>query len=259
MSDAPRQEPVQISVKNLSVDLPAFNIHNLSLKKNLLRIGSNDRIHAQSKTVIIHALRNFSFEVHDGDRIGLIGLNGSGKTTLLRTLAGVYRPTAGTISVQGRVVPMLTSGIGMYEDASGFNNIRNCGVQLGMTLQEIEAKMPEIAAFTGLGDYLSLPIYTYSSGMRVRLTFAISTAVDADILLLDEVMSAGDASFAHKAAERFQSLLNRIRILVVASHNEDWMREWCNKAILISDGHLLECGPTDAVLKTYKALVQHQD
>ncbi len=244
----------RISAYDLHVHLPVFNFHSQSLKKTALRAGTGGRIHADAKAVMIEALRAIDFEIEDGDRIGLIGPNGAGKTTLLRTLAGVYHPTAGTLEIEGRLVPMLSVGIGMYEDASGYENIRNLGVALGMMPEEIEAKYDEIAAFTELGEYLELPVYTYSAGMRTRLSFAVATAIEAEILLLDEVISAGDASFVHKASARFRQLLQRTRILVLASHSPQWIAESCNKAMLLVDGRIADFGDVDSILRAYEAM-----
>lgn len=247
----PHPRPVGIRVENLTVHLPIFNIHSLSLKKQILNLGSGGRIQSHARTVFIEALRDLSFEFKDGDRIGLVGLNGAGKSTLLRVLAGVYHPTAGSIDVSGRVVPMLATGVGMYDDATGYENIRNCGLQMGMSMGEIDEKAESIAEFTQLNDYMNLPIFTYSTGMRTRLSFAIATAMDSEILLLDEIIGAGDISFMHKAHERFIQMIERTRILVLASHNNAWVHDFCNKALLLDQGRLVAFGPTDEVLDTY--------
>lgn len=244
----------RISADNLHLNLPVFNFQAQSLKKSALRITSGGRIHTEAKAVVVEALRGISFDIRDGDRVGLIGSNGAGKTTLLRTIAGVYYPTAGSLAVEGRLAPMLNVGVGMFEDASGLENIRNLGIALGMLPAEINAKYDEIAEFTELDDYLHLPICTYSAGMRTRLTFAVATAVDAEILLLDEVISAGDAAFVHKAGARFRNFLDRTRILVLASHSPQWIAESCNKAMLLADGRLVEYGDVETVLKAYDVM-----
>ncbi len=254
MMNSPDPQAASIRAENLSIHLPVFNIHSLSLKKKLIRLGSGNRIQSHARTVVIEALRDLSFEISDGDRVGLIGLNGAGKSTLLRVLAGVYHPTAGKLDIRGRVVPMLMAGAGMYEDATGYENIRNCGLQMGMSMAEISAKTDDIARFTELDEYLDLPIFTYSTGMRTKLGFAIATAIDSDILLLDEVIGAGDISFMQKAAKRFNQFIGRTRILILASHDETWIREFCTKAMLLDQGRLVEFGPTESVLKTFHKL-----
>ncbi|MBF0560655.1 MAG: ABC transporter ATP-binding protein [Alphaproteobacteria bacterium] len=246
---------VRIEADRVSVHLPVFNINSLSLKKNLLRLGTNGRIHAGSKHLVIEALRSISFVFEEGDRVGIVGLNGAGKTTLLRTIAGIFRPTGGRLDVVGRVVPLLMVGAGMYDDASGYENIRSCALQHGMSVPEIEAKIDEIAEFTALGTYLSLPLYTYSAGMRMRLSYAVATAIESDILVLDEVIGAGDAVFAQTCAQRFSALLGRTRIIVLATHDSGSIRRYCNKALLLREGQVTDFGPTEGVLKTYERTI----
>jgi ABC-type polysaccharide/polyol phosphate transport system ATPase subunit len=243
--------PVRIVADTVSIHLPIYNINSLNLKKTLLRVGTGGRIHAAAKCLVVEALRGVSFTAEEGDRIGLVGLNGAGKTTLLRAVAGIFQPTGGRLEVSGRVVPLLAVGVGMHDDATGYENLRNCALQQGMTVDEIAAKIDEIAAFTQLGDYLDLPTYTYSAGMRMRLGFAVATAMDADILALDEVIGAGDAVFVNRAVERFNSMLERTRIVLLATHDEAAIRTLCNKVLLLAEGRVLDFGPTDAVLQTY--------
>ena len=246
---------IRIVADNLSIHLPIYNINSLNLKKTLLRVGTGGRIHAASKCLVVEALRGVSFAAEEGDRIGLVGLNGAGKTTLLRAVAGIFHPTGGSLRVDGRVVPLLAVGVGMHDDATGHENLRSCALQQGMTVAEIDAKIDEIAAFTQLGEYLDLPIYTYSAGMRMRLGFAVATAMDADILALDEVIGAGDAVFINRAMERFNSLLNRTRIVLLATHDLGAIRTLCNKALLLGEGRVLDFGPTESVLDTYARCV----
>ena len=245
-----------IRVENLFVHLPIYNIHGLSLKKYLLRVTTGGRLQRASNILVVEALRGISFEIQDGDRIGLIGFNGSGKTTLLRTLAGVFRPTAGRIQTDGRVVPLIITDVGLNDDAIGHDNIRTCALSLGMTPKEIDQKFDEIVAFTELGEYLHLPLYALSTGMRTRISFAVATAIDAEILLLDEVIGTGDAAFVTKAMARFDTLITRTRILMIASHNLGWVRTFCNKTMLLVDGRLIEFGPTEQVLATYTSLIE---
>ena len=186
-----------------------------------------------------NALKDLSFEAHDGDRIGLIGGNGSGKTTLLRVLSEVYPPTRGEVEVHGRVSPMLDTSLGMSMDATGYENIRMCGVLWGLTRDEIEASVDDIAGFTELGEYLKMPVRTYSSGMRLRLAFAIATLRQPDILLLDEVIGVGDAAFFAKAHARLQGLIERSRILFVATHTTRILEDLCNKVLWLHQGSLV--------------------
>jgi ABC-2 type transport system ATP-binding protein/lipopolysaccharide transport system ATP-binding protein len=239
-------------VVDASVDIPVYDVAGTSLRKFILGRTVGGRFAQGSSHVIINALKNISFEAHDGDRIGLIGNNGSGKTTLLRALADVYPPTSGSVKVNGRVSTMFDATLGMYEDSTGFENIRVSGILWGLTRSQIEASMTDIIEFTELGDYLSLPLRTYSTGMKLRLAFAIATLRQPDILLLDEVIGVGDAGFYQKAYSRLQSLVRRTRILVVASHSNAIIKQLCNKAIWLRNGVLVAYGDVEGVLKDYQ-------
>ena len=241
-----------IRVVDVSVEIPVYDVTSTSLRKFILGRTVGGRFAQGANHVIINALKNISFEAHDGDRIGLIGNNGSGKTTLLRALADVYPPTSGSVYVNGRVSTMFDATLGMYEDLTGFENIRVSGILWGLTRSQIEASMPDIIEFTELGDYLSLPIRTYSTGMKLRLAFAIATLRQPDILLLDEVIGVGDAGFYQKAYARLQSLVRRTRILVVASHSNAIIQQLCNKALWLRNGVLEAYGDVAEVLKDYQ-------
>ncbi|MGE5517433.1 MAG: ABC transporter ATP-binding protein [Bacteroidota bacterium] len=241
----------RIVAQNISLNLPIYNFHARSLKKTLLRIGTGGRISAESQYVIVEALRDVSFEIENGDRVALVGRNGAGKTTLLRTLAGVYHPTAGTLTTEGKVVPLLTVGVGMVEEFSGYENILAGALHVGLNREQALSLQEEIAEFTELGDYLELPIHTYSAGMRARLSFAIATAITPEILLLDEGIGAGDAFFAAKAQARFERMMTDSSIMVLASHDENLVRGFCNKALLFDNGRLLDFGPVDNILAAY--------
>ena len=241
-----------IRVADVSVDIPVYDVASTSLRKLILGRTVGGRFAQGGTHVIINALKNISFEAHEGDRIGLIGNNGSGKTTLLRALADVYPPTSGSVDVDGRVSTMFDATLGMYEDSTGFENIRVSGILWGLTRSQIEASMDDIIEFTELGDYLNLPLRTYSTGMKLRLAFAIATLREPDILLLDEVIGVGDAGFYQKAYSRLQSLVRRTRILVVASHSNAIIQQLCNKAIWLRNGVLEAYGDVAEVLKDYQ-------
>lgn len=246
--------PMSASVvlTNIHIDLPIFDVSAQSLKKRVMRLGRRNRI-AEDNTgvVIVKAIDDLSLRLASGDRLGLIGHNGAGKSTLLRVMAGIYPPTAGSIEVRGKTVPLLDIALGMDDQSTGRQNIRLRGLLLGMTDAEIMRKTDEIADFTELGDYLDLPLRTYSSGMRVRLAFAISTAVEAEILLLDEVLGVGDASFQEKANRRLQELHDRAEIVVLAIHSSDAIRKTCNKALWMERGRLRMFGAVEDVLGAY--------
>jgi ABC-type polysaccharide/polyol phosphate transport system ATPase subunit len=171
---------------------------------------------------------------------------------LLRALADVYPPTSGTIDVKGRVSTMFDATLGMYEDSTGFENVRVSGILWGLSRAEIQASMDDIIQFTELGDYLNLPLRTYSTGMKLRLAFAIATLRSPDILLLDEVIGVGDAGFYQKAHSRLQSLVSRSRILVVASHADTIIQQLCNKAIWLRNGELVAYGDVGEILDAYR-------
>jgi|SRR4051794_12421201 ABC-type polysaccharide/polyol phosphate transport system ATPase subunit len=243
-----------ITLQNVSVDLPVFEIGGRSLKKKIAGLARSNQIAKDNDGIImVRALDNLNLSLQEGDRVGLIGHNGAGKSTLLRVLAGIYVPTSGEIYSRGRVVPLIDISVGMDELSTGRQNVRLRGLLLGMSNVEIQRKMEDIAAFTELGDHLDLPLRTYSSGMRLRLAFAVSTAVDADILLLDEVIGVGDASFIKKAEERMLNLQNRAKIVVLASHNEDVIRQMCNKVLWMDHGHARAFGPVDLITAQYAA------
>jgi homopolymeric O-antigen transport system ATP-binding protein len=243
-----------IRADRLSLDLAVLSADSRSLKKSLLAMykgPSRVAIDARSK-IIVHVLREVSFEFNDGDRIGLIGRNGAGKSTLLRVLARVYAPTGGNLELSGHVVPLLNLGVGIRDDSTGYENIRVCGLLLGMRYEEIAEKTRDIAEFTELGEYLSLPLYTYSAGMRTRLAFGIATAVDPDILLVDENVGAGDAGFIKKAEARMNDLMRRSSIVVLATHSNEMIERDCNRAILLDQGHIVAFGASADVVKEYR-------
>jgi ABC-type polysaccharide/polyol phosphate transport system ATPase subunit len=199
----------------------------------------------------VRALDGLSFTLQNGDRLGLIGHNGAGKSTLLKVLAGVYKPDSGFMQIEGRVSPLFNSAPGLDPDDDGYENIMTCGLFLGMTAEEINRKLPDIVAFCELGEYLDLPVRTYSNGMVARLGFAIATSIDPDILLLDEGLGAGDAAFAERAEARMKALIQRTRILVLASHSDALIKGMCNRAMLLEKGSLIASGPVDDILDHY--------
>ncbi len=205
--------------------------------------------------IVVKALDGVSFEISEGDRVALLGHNGSGKTTLLRTLAGIYEPSSGTIQASGRVFPLFDLQLGMDLDATGIENIWMRGKMLGLTTSEIKNSLDDIADFTELAEYLYMPIRAYSTGMALRLAFAISTAVTPEILVLDEMISAGDAAFISRADARLKEFLARTGILVIASHSMPMVRRWCNKGMLLEQGKILAHGPLEDVVSVYEAKI----
>lgn len=243
-----------IVVQGVSVTFPLYGAGSRSLKKTLANIGSRGRISADAKQrVIVKALRDVTFRVEHGDRLGLVGPNGAGKSTLLRVLAGIYEPNEGSVRCNGHVVSLFNPALGMEMEATGYENIRLRGLFLGLSQREIDSKREEIADFTELGDYLNMPVRTYSSGMVLRLAFAISTCAVPDILLMDEWIGAGDARFIAKAEKRMQNLVSESKIVVMASHSRDLIERLCNKALYIEGGEIRLQASTHEVLSAYAA------
>lgn len=203
--------------------------------------ATGGRIAAASRNVmVVRALSDVSLEIHEGDRVGIMGHNGSGKTSLLRMLAGIYEPTSGQLQVQGKVSSFINLGLGMDTEATGAENILLCGLMFGLEYDEIQRLTPSIGEFSGLGDFLDMPVRTYSSGMMMRLVFSIVTSVHAEILLMDEWLSVGDADFVVHAKERLTRLVDSASILVLASHNETVVEDLCNVIVRLEHGEVAE-------------------
>jgi ABC-type polysaccharide/polyol phosphate transport system ATPase subunit len=235
-----------IRLDHVSVEFPVYNINALSFKKNFIRMATGGRVlEDANQHVIVRSINQLSLEIQHGDRVGLIGHNGAGKSTFLRLLAGIYEPSSGDIDIQGKVSTMLDLMYGIESECTGYENIYNRGLLLGMTKSQVKANIEEIAEFSSLGDYLNMPVRTYSAGMMVRLAFAISASVQPDILLIDEVFGAGDANFMEKAQAKMRSLLNSSRIVVFASHAPKLIQEFCNKILVLNAGELQFFGGID--------------
>jgi lipopolysaccharide transport system ATP-binding protein len=229
-----------IKANNLCVEFPIFNSTNRSLKQNVLSASTGGRVARDArKHTIVRALDGINLDIKAGERVGLTGHNGSGKTTLLRVLAGVYAPTIGTINVQGTIASLLDIGLGMDAEATGYENIRVRGLLMGLSPEQIDARTDEIAAFTGLGDYLNMPMRTYSSGMIVRLGFAVSTSIQAEIVLMDEWLSVGDSDFQIKATKRLNEIVENSSILIIASHSRSLLENTTNKILDLEAGKII--------------------
>ncbi len=244
---------VRVDTWDACVDFPIFDAKTRSLKKSVLGaaggvIGSN-----ASNVVVVEALKNINLHLKHGDRIGLVGHNGAGKSTLLRLLSGIYEPTrGGACRVHGRVAPVFDLGVGMDPEISGYENIIIRGMFLGMTRKEMLKKIDDIAEFTELGDYLQMPLRTYSTGMRVRIALGVVTSIDPEILILDEGIGAVDADFMRKARGRLQSLVERSGILVFASHSNEFLAQLCDRALWIDKGEVRMEGGIEEVVGAYE-------
>lgn len=204
---------------------------------------------------VVTALRDISFELRDGDRLGLMGHNGAGKTTMLRLLAGAYPPTRGRITTIGSISTLFNATPGINAEGTGRENIITCGLHLGLTRRQIAAKMDEIIAFAELGDFIDLPVRIYSAGMMTRLGFSIVTAVEPEILLLDEGLATGDAHFARKASEKMNQLIASSSILVLASHSETLLADTCTRCIMLEHGRIIADGDAKDTVETYRRAV----
>lgn len=245
-----------VAAHDISVRYPVLSASARSIKNQILSRTTGGRIAGgKARTVEIQALNQLSFEFRAGDRVALIGHNGSGKSTLLRVLAGIYHPTEGSIQVRGRIAALFDAAFGLDVDATGYENIVLRAKYLGISRPEIMRQIDDIAAFTDLGSFLNMPIRTYSAGMVARLAFAISTSVDADILLIDEGVGAGDAAFMKKANERLQSLIDRSAIVVFASHDQKTTRDLCTRGLVLQSGGLVYDGGIDEAYEHYGFIV----
>ncbi len=229
----------RITIENLTVEFAIFGASARSMKNKILSQATGGRVMSGAREVVtVRAIDELNLEIKDGDRIGLIGHNGSGKSTLLRVLAGIYKPSGGSITIQGKVGTVLDPHAGMDPESTGIENIYLRGYMMGMSREEIASKLDEIAEFTELGEFLRLPMRTYSAGMFAQLAFSVSTAAENDILLIDEGIGAGDAGFRKKAQERIENLFRRTPIVILASHSEALISEFCNRRIHLEHGAL---------------------
>ncbi|BAX95552.1 ABC transporter ATP-binding protein [Mycobacteroides chelonae] len=243
---------VRIQTHEAWVEFPIFDAKSRSLKKAFLGKAGGAIGRNESNVVVIEALRDITLSLKEGDRVGLVGHNGAGKSTLLRLLSGIYEPTRGSSYVQGRVAPVFDLGVGMDPEISGYENIIIRGMFLGQTRKQMQAKVEEIADFTELGEYLSMPLRTYSTGMRVRLAMGVVTSIDPEILLLDEGIGAVDAEFMKKARIRLQQLVERSGMLVFASHSNEFLARLCNTAMWIDHGTIKMSGGIEEVVRAYE-------
>jgi len=228
-----------IHLNAVSVDFPIFNLNARSLKKKLLRLTTGGTFgHDERQCIVVKALDDISFKLEEGDRLGLIGHNGAGKSTLLRVLATIYEPSRGTFSYRGKISSLLDVMLWINPESTGYENIYIRGALLGLSHKEIKIKLNDIAEFTELGDFLYMPIRTYSSGMLMRLAFAVATSIQPDILLMDEAIGVGDKNFIEKANARLQQLIEKTSILVLASHSDDIIRKFCNKILVLNSGKM---------------------
>jgi len=230
-----------IKFDGVSLEYPLYGENNRSLKKSLINISTGGVFARNSKdNLVVTALNEVSFELRDGDSVGLIGHNGAGKTTLLRTMAGLYVPTSGSVKISGSVSTIIELGAGLDATLSGYDNIVRLGLLHGISLSDINKSMGEIEEFTELGNFLFSPVSTYSSGMLMRLMFAVSTIKMPDILIVDEMFSTGDSAFQIKAEKRMKNLIKQSKIFIFASHSRDLINQYCDRIFELNHGTLTE-------------------
>lgn len=249
-----------IKLDDASVHFPIYNARTRSFRHGLLHKVVGGRIQHYGGTATVEALRHLNLTLHAGDRLAVLGGNGAGKSTLLRVFSGSYEPTFGTADINGSVSSLLDITLGMDFELTGEENIILRGAFAGLRRAEARERVPEIAEFSELGEYLHLPVRTYSSGMVLRLAFGISTAGSPDILLLDEMIGVGDNAFAVKASRRIESMMDRASILALASHDPQILLKYCNRAVLLRKGEIAAEGSVSKVLQAHaSALSSHED
>ena len=241
-----------LKLEEASVKFTIYNSRTRSLKNRLLYSATGGRLSANNKgQVFINALNSINLSIHEGERLGVIGSNGSGKSTLLRLLCGVYEPVDGTFTSFGNVASLIDLTLGSDAEATGRENIYLRGRLLGIGKHVIDREVEQIIEFSELGEFIDMPLRTYSSGMHLRLGFSVSTMLTPDILLMDEWLSVGDDSFKEKAEKRMQELVQNTKILVIASHSRDTILETCNRVIWLEGGEIRLDSDPEHVLKSY--------
>lgn len=247
---------INIRLESVTVDFPVYSASARSLKNRLLHHGTGGRIARNSgNRLCIRALEEVSLNLTHGDRVGLVGRNGAGKSTLLRVLAGAYEPTRGTAHRCGRIASLLSLSLGIDTESTGYENIMTRGLFLGLMPEQVRERMEEIADFTELGDYLAMPVHTYSIGMRVRLAFAVCTCFEPEILLMDEWLGVGDPSFVEKAKRRLDDFVERAGILVLASQNHTLLNRVCDTAVVLEAGRAKPRTPIAEALRAFNQTV----
>jgi len=242
----------RIELADVTVDFPIYNSASSSLKNRVFSAitgGMIDR--KQDGSVNVRGLQKINLNICAGERVGLVGPNGAGKTTLLRVLSGIYHPTQGQARITGNCIVLINIGLGIDLEATGRENIYLRGLMLGMSIAEINARTEEIIDFSGLGDFINMPFRTYSSGMQMRLAFAVSTSIQPQILVLDEWLSIADKEFNERAERRMQEIVNTSEILILASHSRELLLTNCTRLIWLDHGQILMDGNSEDVVRAY--------
>lgn len=240
-----------IEFNNVGIDFPIFDAASRSIKKNFMNFATGGKVGENNGKVVVSALNNLNFSIKDGERVGLIGHNGAGKTTLLRMFSRVYHPTTGHVKIEGDIGSLISISLGINPEFTGRENIYIRGALLGLRKKEIDGKIDEIIEFTDLGDFIDMPVRTYSSGMQMRLGFSVSTIFTPEILLMDEWLSVGDESFKDKAETRLGNIISATKILILASHSYELMARVCTRILWLEHGTVKMDGEPEDVLPLY--------
>jgi len=240
----------EIILRDVAISFSCFDHASRSLK-NIMFSARRRADRATASAQRFYALQNINLVMSDGDRVGLLGRNGAGKSTLLRVLGSVYDPDDGTVEISGKASSLLSLNLGVYPDLDGIENIRTSSLLYGARYNQIDDICRDVADFAQLGDALKRPVRTYSAGMMMRLGFGVATAVDPEILLLDEVVGVGDWIFAERALKRIEALIGSVNILVLASHDDNALRRFCTRGVVLDGGEIVFDGPLEAALTYY--------
>lgn len=241
-----------ILLNNVSVDIPIFNSQGRSLKKTIMGMATGGRIGlTESGRTVVRSLDHFNLEIKSHERVGLIGHNGAGKSTLLRVLSSVYEPTEGVAKIKGSIGSLIDISLGIDLEATGLENIYLRSALLGIPKKNVDKELNSLVEFTELGDFINMPVRTYSTGMHMRLAFAVSTMISPDILLMDEWLSVGDQSFQEKAENRLNRLIERTNILVIATHSRRLIERCCTRVLWLEHGRLKMDGSPEQVCPLY--------
>ncbi len=241
-------------LKNVSVEIPVYNSHSRSFKRSLVNMATGGMIGTTEKGVTcVRSLQDINLEVNPHERLGLIGHNGAGKTTMLRVFGRVYAPTKGTATIEGSISSLIGLSLGIDSEATGVENIYLRAALMGIPKKLVDEELENIIDFSELGEFINMPVRTYSTGMKMRLAFSISTVISPDILLMDEWLSVGDASFKQKAESRLNSVIERSNILVIASHSRGLIERCCTRVVWLDHGRIKMDGkPKEVCAKFFK-------
>ena len=235
-----------VKLTGVTLDYQIYSVRAQSLRSAVFNLAIGGKLYkGQSDVTVVRALENVSFEITEGDRLALIGHNGSGKTSLLKVISGVYEPEKGLVETSGSLTSMIAHGSGLDVDCTGLQNIRKIGQMRMIPDRVIASRVDSIVAFSGLGDFIRLPVKTYSAGMMARLMFACATEFDADILVLDEWLAAGDADFVKKAGDRMMEFVDRAKLVVLGTHDLGLVQRVCNKVLELDSGRMAFFGAVD--------------